>query len=100
MAFRVYYSICQSLATISSSEALTGAMKKLYCSCNNMECGHTFVVDVSFSHTLNPSLLDFPVEVREKIKTMTRYEIRDMFSKCNDLVEKIPEHPYKTKASR
>ncbi|MBI6512149.1 ogr/Delta-like zinc finger family protein [Proteus sp. PR00174] len=30
---------------------------ELYCACNDLECGMTFVLDVTFSHTLNPSKL-------------------------------------------
>ena len=85
MSFRVYCSICQNLATIVSSEIFTAEMKKLYCSCNNKECGHTFVVDVLFSHTLNPSLLNFPAEIRGKIKNMNQHEIKEMLNKCNVL---------------
>ncbi len=28
---------------------------ELYCSCNNLECGMTFVLDVTFSHVITPS---------------------------------------------
>jgi hypothetical protein len=27
----------------------------LYCSCSDPECGHTFVMNLSYSHTLSPS---------------------------------------------
>ncbi|EPA1039730.1 TPA: ogr/Delta-like zinc finger family protein [Enterobacter bugandensis] len=27
----------------------------LYCACTEVECGHTFVFNASFSHTLSPS---------------------------------------------
>lgn len=27
----------------------------LYCACTDVECGHTFVMNVTFSHTLSPS---------------------------------------------
>ncbi|CNJ35872.1 Phage transcriptional activator%2C Ogr/delta [Yersinia rohdei] len=29
----------------------------LYCACTNLECGHTFVMNATFSHTLSPSAL-------------------------------------------
>lgn len=27
----------------------------LYCACSDVECGHTFVMNMTFSHTLSPS---------------------------------------------
>ncbi|MDC9588568.1 ogr/Delta-like zinc finger family protein [Xenorhabdus sp. XENO-10] len=27
----------------------------IYCSCSDVECGHTFVMNLTFSHTLSPS---------------------------------------------
>jgi len=29
----------------------------LYCSCSEPECGHTFVMNLTFSHTLSPSAM-------------------------------------------
>ena len=43
-------------------------VKHLYCSCNNPECGHTFVMEVTFSHTLSPSAMDIPRAALEKIR--------------------------------
>lgn len=30
-------------------------LSDLYCACTDVECGHTFVMNLTFSHTLSPS---------------------------------------------
>ncbi|MGD8163361.1 ogr/Delta-like zinc finger family protein [Pantoea sp. FN0307] len=30
-------------------------LSDLYCACTDYECGHTFVMNVTFSHTISPS---------------------------------------------
>jgi hypothetical protein len=42
-------------AIVRSSKVLDVKMSQLYCMCKNPHCGHTFVMDLSFSHTLSPS---------------------------------------------
>jgi len=46
---------CGSKAIIQSSKRETVDYSKLYCSCSDPTCGHTFVVDLSYSHSLSPS---------------------------------------------
>ncbi|EAX4645221.1 transcriptional regulator, partial [Salmonella enterica] len=43
----------------------------IYCACNNVECGHTFVVNMTFSHTLSPSALTGAKAVKTMIDMMT-----------------------------
>ncbi len=67
---------CFGKATIQSRKQLDIKLSQLYCSCKDPLCGHTFVMDLSFSHTLSPSgkqadnlvlrlLKAMPVEQRE-----------------------------------
>jgi hypothetical protein len=46
---------CGGNAIIQSRKKLDIKMSQLYCSCKDPSCGHTFVMDLSFSHTLSPS---------------------------------------------
>ncbi|EGE4660868.1 ogr/Delta-like zinc finger family protein, partial [Salmonella bongori serovar 48:i:- str. 94-0708] len=46
-------------------------LSDIYCACNNVECGHTFVVNMTFSHTLSPSALTGAKAVRTMIDMMT-----------------------------
>ena len=79
MAMRIQCNRCCETATIQSSSQITQEVKQLYCCCNNPECGHTFVMDVTFSHTLSPSAMDLPKGFLEKIRKATRVEQQDLF---------------------
>jgi hypothetical protein len=52
---RVLCTSCGKKAIIGKTDRLSLAHANLYCSCTDPECGHTFVANVSFSHTLSPS---------------------------------------------
>lgn len=52
---RIICTVCQQKAVIGKTDRLSPAVSNLYCSCTDPECGHSFVVNVSFSHTLSPS---------------------------------------------
>lgn len=47
--------ICNAKAIIQSRKQLDPKVSQLYCSCKDPLCGHTFVMDLAFSHTLSPS---------------------------------------------
>lgn len=46
---------CGGKSIIHSRRRMDANVSHLYCNCKNPECGHTFVMDLSFSHTLSPS---------------------------------------------
>jgi len=46
---------CGCKAKIQKSNRISEKYSDLYCSCSDPECGHTFVLNLSFSHTLSPS---------------------------------------------
>ncbi|MBI9109895.1 MAG: ogr/Delta-like zinc finger family protein [Maridesulfovibrio ferrireducens] len=71
---------CGQLARIESSSQEAESYKKLYCSCKNPECGHSFVMDLTFSHTLSPSALDLPDPLRKKIQSMGHAEQLELFA--------------------
>ncbi len=47
--------VCKGKAIVQARKELDVTMSQLYCSCKDPECGHTFVMDLCFSHTLSPS---------------------------------------------
>jgi len=89
---RVRCNICGSKATIQTASDITDDVRHLYCTCNNVRCGHTFVANLEFSHTLSPSALSLPKKTRERIKDMPHHQQRDMFSYLDSpgLNEKTP----------
>ncbi len=52
---RILCTVCGQKAVIGKTDRLSVAVANLYCSCTDPECGHTFVTNVSFSHTISPS---------------------------------------------
>lgn len=65
---RIVCDRCQSKARIATRRAITPQFTKLYCTCTNAECGHTFVMNLEFAHTLSPSALDLPEATREALR--------------------------------
>ena len=52
---RILCTSCGQKAVIGKTDRLSLAHANLYCSCTDPECGHPFVTNVSYSHTLSPS---------------------------------------------
>lgn len=52
---RVFCPECGEKSRIQKSNRLSSKYADLYCSCNDPECGHSFVMNLSYSHTLSPS---------------------------------------------
>nr|DAY60182.1 MAG TPA: Ogr/Delta-like zinc finger protein [Caudoviricetes sp.] len=46
---------CGSKAVIRKTNRKHRQIADIYCACSDVECGHTFVMNLTFSHTLSPS---------------------------------------------
>ncbi|HGG9037447.1 TPA: ogr/Delta-like zinc finger family protein [Enterobacter hormaechei subsp. xiangfangensis] len=46
---------CGSKAVIRKTNRKHRKIADIYCACADVECGHTFVMNLTFSHTLSPS---------------------------------------------
>lgn len=46
---------CGAKSRIHKTNRISNSYSDLYCSCSDPECGHSFVMNLSFSHTLSPS---------------------------------------------
>ena len=55
MFMRVLCPECGDKSRIQKTNRISNSYTDLYCSCNSAECGHSFVMNLSFSHTLSPS---------------------------------------------
>lgn len=53
--FKIKCPECDAQAIIRKSEWKDKKVADLYCACSDVECGHTFVFNAAFSHTLSPS---------------------------------------------
>lgn len=76
---RVYCTTCESKGRISSREELTRAFVKLYCQCLNAKCGHTWVANLTFSHTLRPSAQQLDVLLFDRLRDLPPAQQRELF---------------------
>jgi len=52
---RVDCPACGAKSIIKKTARKHRDLSDLYCACSDYECGHTFVMNVTFSHTISPS---------------------------------------------
>ncbi|ASK02646.1 ogr/Delta-like zinc finger family protein [Salmonella enterica subsp. enterica serovar Newport] len=52
---KVYCPVCEARAVIKKTARKHKELSDLYCACTDVECGHTFVMNMTFSHTISPS---------------------------------------------
>ncbi|EEU9488946.1 transcriptional regulator [Escherichia coli] len=62
---------CNGNSTIKKTVRKHPHLSDVYCACNNVECGHTFVVNITFSHTLSPSALSSDRAIKTLIDMMS-----------------------------
>ncbi|EDT6692633.1 ogr/Delta-like zinc finger family protein [Salmonella enterica subsp. enterica] len=62
---------CNSNSTIKKTVRKHPHLSDVYCACNNVECGHTFVVNMTFSHTLSPSAITSDRAIKTLIDMMS-----------------------------
>lgn len=55
---RIYCTACGHAAVIRKINRKYRELADIYCACSNVECGHTFVMNLIFSHTISPSAMD------------------------------------------
>ncbi|EOC1303682.1 ogr/Delta-like zinc finger family protein [Cronobacter dublinensis] len=65
---------CLAEAKIRKTNRKHPQLADVYCQCSNMECGHTFVMNVSFSHTISPSALAGQGRIKELIDSLGENE--------------------------
>ena len=80
MSVRVQCIKCGSVGRIESSSQEGETVKKLYCICKNPECGHSWAEELVFSHTISPSALDLPEQLRQKLQHAPPAEQIKLFS--------------------
>ncbi|EMU9121117.1 ogr/Delta-like zinc finger family protein [Providencia stuartii] len=54
-SMKVYCPECGERAIIKKIKREGLNVPELYCACDDVECGHTYVLKVSFSHTIKQS---------------------------------------------
>lgn len=62
---------CGEKALIKKSNRKHKELSDLYCACRDPECGHTFVLNLTFSHTLMPSAKNKDTLLLDVIKNLS-----------------------------
>nr|WP_305836578.1 ogr/Delta-like zinc finger family protein [Pseudomonas sp. A29(2023)] len=76
---RVTCKICTAKGRISSRDELSMDFVRLYCQCSSAKCGHTWVANLTFSHTLSPSAQVVDRLLFDRLRTLSRVEQRELF---------------------
>ncbi|XVO86094.1 ogr/Delta-like zinc finger family protein [Pseudomonas palleroniana] len=72
---------CGHKGRIASREVLSADFAKLYCQCLDAKCGHSWVANLTFSHTLSPSAQTFDRLLIDRLRDMPRAQQRELFDK-------------------
>ncbi|MGF1876678.1 ogr/Delta-like zinc finger family protein [Photobacterium frigidiphilum] len=75
---RVLCPECGAKACIQKTNRLSASYADLYCSCSDPECGHSFVMNLSFSHTLSPSTKTTTKLVTNLVKSISPESLIDL----------------------
>lgn len=62
---------CGSQAIIKKTNRKHREIADIYCACADVECGHTFVMNLTFSHTLSPSAKTGDAMLQQLISSMS-----------------------------
>lgn len=76
---RVKCTECGGKARIASREEYSPITAKLYCACQDVHCGHSFVMMLSFSHTLRPSALKVDQMLFDRLRDLPEETRRGLF---------------------
>ncbi|MFJ2287950.1 ogr/Delta-like zinc finger family protein [Pseudomonas iridis] len=76
---RVYCKECGFKGRIASRDELSKEFAKLYCQCLSPTCGHTWVANLTFSHTLSPSAQAIDRFIFDRLRDMSRSKQRELF---------------------
>lgn len=75
---------CGHKALIRDSEMHSPDFVTLRCLCLNVECAHSWVAHLTFSHTVSPSAQTFDRILLDRLKSMPRAQQQDMFEKLGN----------------
>ncbi|HED3853638.1 TPA: ogr/Delta-like zinc finger family protein [Enterobacter soli] len=62
---------CDAKAVIRKTNRKHRQIADVYCACSDVECGHTFVMNLTFSHTISPSAKTGDAMLQQLIATMS-----------------------------
>lgn len=83
--FKILCPECNAQAKMSTMKYKSYKEATLHCCCNNAECGHTFALDLSFSHELKASQINkSPSAISEPPVTLIDGRFKVICPECCD----------------
>ena len=76
---RIYCRACGGKARIGSRDELSVEFAKLYCQCLDVNCGHSFVMNLTYSHTLRPSAGTVDQLLFDRLRQLPASQQRQLF---------------------
>lgn len=71
--------VCSEKGRIASRDDLSLEFARLYCQCSSVQCGHTWVANLTFSHTLSPSAQAVDRLLFDRLRSLSKVQQRDLF---------------------
>lgn len=81
-AMQIDCPLCGGKAIIYSRKRLDPKVSALYCGCKNAECAHSFVMDLTFSHSISPSKLEQQTAAIEFLRALPEAERQKVLAFC------------------
>lgn len=75
---KVNCKVCGEKGRIASRDELSLEFARLYCQCSSVKCGHTWVANLTFSHTLSPSAQAVDRLLFDRLRSLSKVEQRDL----------------------
>ncbi|MGO2288039.1 ogr/Delta-like zinc finger family protein [Pseudomonas lundensis] len=76
---RIYCTGCGHKGRISSRAEVTRGYVKLYCQCLDAQCGHTWLSELTFIHSLRPPAQHLDTLLIERIKNLSAAQQQELF---------------------
>lgn len=80
---RIYCAACDHKGRISSREEITRRYVKLYCQCLDARCGHTWVSELTFKHSLQAPAQHIDTLLVERIRNLSAAQQQELFQQVS-----------------
>ena len=71
--------VCGGKGRIASRDELSLEFARLYCQCSSPHCGHTWVANLTFSHTVSPFAQAVDRLLFDRLRSLSKVQQRDLF---------------------
>lgn len=82
---RIHCKECSGKARIASRDELAVEFAKLYCQCLDPRCGHTFVMNLTYSHALRPAAGAVDQLLFDRLRQLPAAQQRQLFDQLGAL---------------